>query len=411
MKYILAILLFIVVETCSAQSWRHIFTDTLLQGYIEEALEKNSDIATAHLALQQSETMLKSARLSYLPTLALSPSIEAKKERNTSASYTYALPMTMNWELNFGGKQHYEKANARLQLSRDSLQLKYTQIQIIADLANAYYTLATLDRQYEITLQSLENQQETLRVLRALKEVGQQSEAAVNQAEASYQNTAASLPALEAQVRKAQNAVCLILNRPIGNVGHTQWQHLRDIEMDYGAEIPIETLSSRPDVLSAEYALRMALGNVKIARSEFYPTLTISASLGLTDLAFNSLGSLVQPIFQQGRIKANHKSAKLQYQQAEIAFRKTLLTASAEVHDALAESQAFATRKNSRLLQVSAAQKAYENSRKNMQYAQTTYLEVLTAQNTYIEAQLQQAADFLELQQSLINLYKATCYE
>ena len=163
--------------------------------------------------------------------------------------------------------------------------------------------------------------------------------------------------------------------------------------------------------MSAEYALRAALGNVKIARSDFYPTLSISASAGLTDLALNALGSLIQPLFQQGKLKANRKSAQLQYQQAEITFKKTLLVASAEVSDALADCQAFSARNNARILQVSAAQKAFENSRETMRYAQMSYLEVLTAQNSYLEAQLQESADFLELQQCLINLYKAVCYE
>ena len=411
MKNIIAIfIIFLTATNLYAQSWQEIFADSILQGYIAEALENNSDIKTAQLSLQQSETMLKSARLSYLPTFAFAPSLEINKERNASASYTYKLPVTMNWEINFGGKQRFEKEIAKLQVQRDTQQLKAAQIQIIADLANAYYTLISLNRQYEITQQGLENQQETLRVLRALKEVGQQSEIAVNQAEASYQSTAASLPVLESQIKKAETSVCLILNREPAQIERTSWQKINDIQIDFRQEIPLENLSSRPDVLSAEYALRAALGNVKIARSDFYPTLSISASAGLTDLALNALGSLIQPLFQQGKLKANRKSAQLQYQQAEITFKKTLLVASAEVHDALADCQAFAMRKEARLLQVSAAQKAFENSRETMRYAQMSYLEVLTAQNSYLEAQLQQSADFLEFQQCLINLYKAVCY-
>jgi len=412
MKKIVAILLLcVVVKQAESQSWRHVFTDSLLQSYIAEALEKNSDIKIAQLTLQQSEAMLKSAKLTYVPTFALSPSVSITKERNTSVSTTYAFPLTMTWELNFGGKQHFEKDLAKIQLKKDTLQLKSAQIQIIADLANAYYTLIMLDNQYAVTMQGFENQKETVRVLKALKDAGQQNEIAVSQAEASLQNVSASLPILESQIKKVENAICLLLTREYEHVERVSWQDAKPINIDTEQEIPLERLSARPDVLATEYALKMALGNVKIARSELYPTLTISASAGLTDLALNAVSGLVQPLFAQRQLKANHTVVKLQYEQVEIAFKQSLLTASNEVCNALTDCRAFEKREKARTLQVESAQKAYETTHEIMQYSQVSYLEVLTAQNSYLEAQLQLSADKLELQQSFINLYKATCYE
>lgn len=422
-KYIVIILglMLLMSKMLSAQTWQQIFPDPLLQEYITEALDSNSDLRIAQLALEQSEAMMKSAKLTYLPNFSFAPSASVSKAQSTPSSFTYELPITMNWELNFGGKQHHQKEMAKLQLQKDAEQLKYAQIQIIAELANAYYTLIMLDKQYAVTLEGIEIQKENLRVLRALQEVGQQSEAAVNQAEASYQGVVASLAMLESQILKAETAICLIINRHPEHISRTSFEEAKGIIMNVERPIPLETLSSRPDVLAAEYELRSSFSNVKVARSEFYPTFTISGSAGWTNnigeiinpaqLLLNAIGTLVQPLFAMGRLKANLKVAKLQREQAQIAFEKALLTAGCEVRNALADCQACRTREEARTLQVEAAQKAYENSIEHNRYANTTYLEVLIAQSAWLDAQLQQTADWLETQQSFINLYKAICPE
>lgn len=422
-KYIVFILVLMLLmsKMLSAQTWQQIFPDPLLREYITEALDSNSDLRIAQLALEQSEAMMKSAKLTYLPNFSFAPSASVSKAQSTPSSFTYELPITMNWELNFGGKRHHQKEMAKLQLQKDAEQLKYAQIQIIAELTNAYYTLIMLDKQYAVTLEGIEIQKENLRVLRALQEVGQQSEAAVNQAEASYQGVVASLAMLESQILKAETAICLILNRTPEHIRRASYEEAKGIIMNVERPILLETLASRPDVLAAEYELRSSFSNVKVARSEFYPTFAISGSAGWTNnigeiinpaqLLLNAIGTLVQPLFAMGRLKANLKVAKLQREQAQIAFEKALLTAGCEVRNALADCQACRAREEARTLQVEAAQKAYENSIEHNRYANTTYLEVLIAQSAWLDAQLQQTADWLETQQSLINLYKAICPE
>ncbi len=420
-RLVLFLALALWTELSLAQSWQRIFPDPLLQTYIGEALENNSDFRTAKLSLEQSEALLRQARLSYLPSLSLSPSGTASKTNNEATTYAYELPLTMSWELSFGGKRHYQKEMAKAELQKDSAQLHYAQIQLIADVANAYYTLVMLDRQREVTRQGVSIQEENLRVLRALQEVGQQTETAVNQAEANYQNVVASLPMLDAQIRKAESALCLLLNRQPDTLARASWKEVRDVVMETGKAVPLEALSSRPDVLAAEYQLRASFSNVNVARSEFYPTLSISGSVGWTNntgvsinpaqMLLNAVSSLSQPLFAQGRLKANLKVAQAQREQAQIAFEKALLVAGGEVRDALADGQACRIRQEARTLQVEASRKAYENSREQMLVANATYLEVLTAQSSWLEAQLLQTADWLEQQQSFINLYKATCPE
>ncbi len=212
-KMVVILLISLSANTLPAQSWQQIYPDSLLQSYISEAMENNADLRTAQLSLEQSAAMLKQARLSYLPAFSLAPSGTVSKAQNEATAYTYELPLTMSWELSFGGKRHHQKAMALAELEKDSAQLQYAQIQLIAEVANAYYTLVMLDRQYAITQEGIRIQAENLRVLQAMKEVGQQNEAAVSQAEASYQGVLATLPMLEAQIQKAETVLCLLLNR------------------------------------------------------------------------------------------------------------------------------------------------------------------------------------------------------
>lgn len=418
-KIILISAYLLATLTLSAQSWREIYTDTILQNLIEEALEANSDIRIAKLSIEQSEAILKNAKLSYLPGFSLAPSATATKAQGQQSTLSYELPVRMNWEINFGGKRRHQKKMAEAQVLQSQMQFQYMQISLVAELANVYYTLVMLDRQLEISRQALQNQQENVDAFRALREVGQQTETAVNQAEASCLNVAASIPTLESQIRQTETAICLLLNRQADAVERSSWDAVGGVALDSLDNIPLENLASRPDVLVAEYGLRVAFSNVDVARSEFYPTLSISGSAGWTNnvgeivnpsvILFNAIGSLVQPLFAQGTLKANLRVAKAQREQAQINFEKTLLTAGGEVRDALGSRDACNKREESRNQQVEACQRAYDNSKEFMCYSNVTYLEVLVAQSTLLDAQLVQTAEWLEKQQSMINLYKVTC--
>ena len=425
-KRIVTFCLAMFALTASAQesdsmAWISFFPDPPLQAYIVEALENNSDLRTAQLTLEQAEAMLRQAQMSHLPSLSIALSSTVTRAQNTADIYTYEMPLTMSWEFNFGGKRHHQKAMAMAELQKVSAQFHYAQLQLVAEVVNAYYTLVMLDRQLSIMQEGIRLQKENLRVLQAMKEVGSQSETAVNQAEASYQGVVASLPMLEAQMHKAETALSLLLNRAPNDsaIGRSTWDEVKGIVIDAEQPIPLEALSARPDVLAAEYQLRAAFSNVEVARAEFYPTLTISGNAGWTNnigeivnpaqILFNAIGSLAQPLFSQGRLKTSLKVAQSQQEQAQIAFAKALLIAGGEVRDALVNCQACSRREEARTLQVEASRKAYENSREQMIYANATYLEVLIAQSSWLDAQLMQTTDWLERQQSFISLYKATC--
>lgn len=396
--------------------------DPQLKSLLEEAYSNNSDLRIADKNIEQAEAMLKCAKLTYLPSFAVSPSVTLTKAQGSPMTKTYALPITMDWEISLGGRQKGERmiANANYEEAKESI--RYTRIQLTSAVANAYYTLAMLDQQKLITMESIQNQESTLSTIRALKEVGKMNELAINESEANYRSTQVSLAELELQISKTENALSLLLNRQSGTIIRSSWQEIKDFPVVADTIVELKQLSTRPDVRVAEQQLAAACGNEKIAQSAFYPSLKLSAEAGWTNnigeivnpgkLLLNLISSLVQPIFARGTIKAQYKVAVLQRELAEIAFERSLLIAGNEVQDALAERATCMKKTLLRQQQIEASRLSFENCQLLLSYSQSvTYLDVLTAQNTYLNAQLQATADWLERQQASINLYKALCPE
>ena len=409
-----------LVEEYQPKKWQEIFKDEPLQALISEALTSNADVLTMQLNVEQAAIQMRVAKLSYLPSFALSASGTVAKTNGTPVSTSYELPLTMSWELNLGGQVEAQKAATKYQWMNTQEQLNYTRLQLIASLANTYYTLIMLDEQLRLSEQSVQLQRETLGTITEMKEVGMMNELAVNQAETELQATIASVSELHLQREKTERALNLLLGRTPQRVQHSSYTDVKGIEMDADSPVSLEALAMRPDVRSAEYQLRSSFSNTKVARSQFYPSLKLTASGSWTNnigeivnpakLLLNLIGGLTQPLFQMGQIKANFEIAKSQQEQAQIAFEQALLQAGSEVANALSECHTAQQKLQVREAQVESSRKAVENSRELMQYSSSvTYLEVLTAQSSWLNAQLQQTADWLELQQGKINLYKALC--
>jgi NodT family efflux transporter outer membrane factor (OMF) lipoprotein len=408
-----------LVDSLPSRPWQEVFVDEPLRALISEALDSNADVRTMRLNVEQAAQQMRVAKLSYLPTFALSPLATATKAQST-ATCSYELPLTMSWELNLGGGVEAQKEATKYQWMNTQEQLGYTRLQLIASVANAYYTLVMLDEQLRISEQSVQLQRETLEAIRTMKDVGMMNELAVNQAETELQATVASVSDLRLQRDKTQRALNLLLGRTPRVVQRSEYAKAKDIAMDAATPVSLEALASRPDVRSAEYQLRASFSNTKVARSQFYPSLRLTASGSWTNnigeivnpaqMLLNLIGGLTQPLFLNGQIKAGFEVAKAQQEQAQIAFHQALLQAGSEVADAMSECRTAQEKLQVREAQVESSRKAAENSRALMQYSTSvTYLEVLTAQSSWLTAQLQQTADWLELQQGKINLYKALC--
>lgn len=398
-------------------SWREVFADVPLQQLVEKALTANTDLQTARLNIEQAEASLLSSKLAYVPSFAFAPEGSTSKVRNEKAVSTYNLPLTMQWEVDIFGKLRNSKEQARATLLQSTEYAKMVQTQLIASLANHYYTLVMLDEQLRITRMSAENQRENLNVMVAMKEAGMQTETAVNQATADYYGVLSSEKDLVKQFRQVENNISLLLNETPHTIARSSIEETQVVGVDYTAPVPLAALAIRPDVKNAEYALRGSFYDVNIARAAFYPSISLSGSIGWTNnpdvitnpgtMLLSAIGSLAQSLFNRGQNHARLKIAKSQYEQSLLAFEKALLVAGSEVNDALVVCQTSAEKSGFRRKQVKASRKAYENSKELMKHTSTTYLEVLTAQNTLLQSEILFVSDWFEGAQGRINLYKA----
>lgn len=398
-------------------SWRNMFTDPLLQNLIETGLQRNTDLQTAYLKMEEAQAALTSARLSYLPGFALAPEGAISSFDHGKATKTYTLPLTASWEVDVFGRLRNTKERAKAAYAQSQEYTQAVQSMLVAGIANSYYTLLMLDAQYEIAKATESSWEEMVKATRAMKEAGMVTEAGLSQTEATYYQIRTTLLDLKEQINQVENALSLLLaDTPHAmKRGRLEEQQLPE---SFSVGIPLQMLSNRPDVKSAELAVAQAFYTTNAARSAFYPSIVLSGSVGWTNsagmllmnpgkLIASAMGALTAPLFNRGQNKAQLRIAKAQQEEARLAFTQTLLNAGAEVNDALTQYQTAQEKSAWYAQQVKALEKAAFSTRLLMQHGNTTYLEVLTAQQTLLNAQLNQVANRFAEIQGLVNLYQA----
>ena len=287
--------------------WRELFTDPQLQQLIEHGLQNNTDYQSAQLRVEQAEATLMSAKLAFLPSFAFTSQGSVSSFDGRKATQTYSLPITASWELDIFGRMRNakEQAKALFAQSRDYQQAVRTQL--IAGIANTYYTLLMLDEQLYITRQTEEAWKETVASTRALMKAGLSNESAVSQMEAAYYQVQSSVLDLKEQINQVENSLALLLAETPryyerGELGVQQFPD------NFSLGVPMQMLANRPDVRSAERTLEAAFYGTNQARSAFYPSITLSGSAGWTNNAgsmivnpgkflASAVGSLTQPLF------------------------------------------------------------------------------------------------------------------
>lgn len=397
--------------------WQEMFTDPQLQALIALALENNTDLQSAQWRVKEAEATLKSARLAYLPSFNFAPQGSISSFDNANTTKTYSIPVTASWQIDiFGGITNAKrKAKALYLQSREYEQAVKTQL--IASVANLYYTLLMLDSQYEVTGETARKWEETVRTMRAMKDAGMTNEAGVAQYEGSYYAIEASLHDLEYSIREAENSLCSVLGLAPQEITRGSLDN-QQLPQELAVGVPVQMLSNRPDVRNAEYSLMQSFYATNAARSALYPSITLSGSAGWTNnagikemnpgkLLLSAAGSLLQPIFNAGANRANLKIAKAQQEEAKLSFRQTLLNAGAEVNNALTQCQSARAKTDLRAKQIEALTRAVESTELLMEHSSTTYLEVLTAQQSLLSAQLSQITDRFDEIQGIVNLYQA----
>ena len=397
--------------------WREVFTDPHLRELIEQGLQNNTDLQSAQWRVEEAEATLMSAKLAFLPSFALAPQGTVSSFDGGKATQAYSVPVTASWELDIFGRMRNAKHQARALLEQSHDYKQAVQTQLVSGIANVYYTLLMLDEQLAISERTLQSWKETVDATRALMDAGLANEAAVSQMEATYYSISTSILDLKEQINQTENSLSLLLAESPRSVGRgkLEGQALPD---HLAVGIPMQMLSNRPDVRRAEHSLESAFYATNQARSAFYPSVVLSGSAGWTNSAGSmivnpgkflatAIGSLTQPLFNRGANIAQLKIAKAQQEEAELSFRQALLNAGSEVNDALVKYQTARDKAGLFEKQIASLEKAYESTSLTMQYGNTTYLEVLTAQQSLLNAQLTQVANRFTEIQGVINLYQA----
>ena len=398
-------------------NWRELFTDPQLQALIEQGLQNNTDLRSAQLQIEEAEAALMSAKLAFLPSFALSPQGTISSFDGGKATKTYTLPVTASWELDIFGRLRNAKQQAKALYAQSKDYQQAVRTQLIAGIANVYYTLLMLDEQLAISQQTEEAWKETVASTRALMDAGLANEAATSQMEAAYYSVQTSILDLKEQINQVENSLALLLAETPRRYERGKLADQR-LPEDVAVGVPMQMLSNRPDVRAAERSLEQAFYATNQARAAFYPSIVLRGSAGWTNSAgsmivnpgkflASAVGSLTQPLFNKGQIMAQYRIAKAQQEEASLSFQQALLNAGSEVNDALVACQ---TSKAKTLLfekQIQSLEKALESTSLLMEHGTTTYLEVLTARQSLLSAQLSQTANRFTEIQSVINLYQA----
>lgn len=398
--------------------WREIFTDPLLRDYIERALVNNKDLNNARLNIDIAAAQLKGAKLSYFPSLALNPNGGASSYAGSRFNWSYTIPAAMSWEIDAFAKILNKKRGAKtnLEMMQDYEQAVHSQI--VCGVASVYYSLVMLNQQLGLTKRTSEIWNEQVTSMELLKEAGRTNEAAVVQSRANYYSIMSTIPSLEKSINQVQNTMALLLNEY-----PQEYKVTGDLTFTIPDEvvngIPISYLATRPDVRALERALATAYYATNSARTNFYPSIVISAQGGFTNLLgaiiknpgewFVQLaGSLAAPIFSRGQNIATLEMAKAQQKQALNNFEYAVLTASADVSDALVNYNKSVEENTYLQQQVDQLEKSVDYTNELFMYNQTTtYLEVLTARSSLLSAQLNCIANWHERAYALISLYQA----
>lgn len=398
-------------------SWRELFTDPKLQALIETGLQNNTDLNIARLKVTEAEATLMTSRLAYLPALSFEPSGTLRHVEGGATTKSYDIAASAGWEVDIFGKLTNAKRGAKAALEQSEAYRQAVQTQLVATIANSYYSLLMLDAQLDISERTAAIWSENVRAMKALKAAGNATELAVAQSEASKLSVDASVASLHQQIDQMENTLTALLGIAPQTIERATIAEQRFPE-ELAAGVPLQLLQRRPDVRQSEAALAQAFYATNAARAAFYPSITLSGSAGWTNAAgaaitnpgqwlFTAVGSLVQPLFNRGKNIANLRIAKAQQEEALLSFRQSLLDAGTDVNNALIQWQTARQRQILDRQQIASLESAVRSSELLMEYSSQNYLEVLTARQSLLQAELTAVSDRFDEIQGVINLYHA----
>ena len=398
--------------------WDEMFTDPHLQYLIRTGLEHNVDLQSAILRVEEAKAQLSAAKWAYAPSLNLTPQGGLSSIDGGKASWTYNAGGAVSWDIDLFGSLLNSKRGAQATLLQQQAYQQAVRSQIIGTIANTYYALLMLDGQVAISAENVKIWKEQVRTMEAMLRVGQTNESAVTQARANLYALEASYADLVRQQRETENSICSLLGQPYFPVERGTLEE-QSVPEEITVSVPLQLLSNRPDVIQAEMAYASSYYNTNMARAAFYPSINLSGSAGWTNSLgqaisnpagwlLSALGQLTMPVFNHGQLRANLKVTKAEEEIARLNYRQALLNAGEQVNNAL-----FAIQTNKTMLEKHQAQcKDLKRTLTSTEYlfrnsSGTTYLELLTAQQSLLNAQLNTISDQYQVLQSVVTLYQA----
>ena len=397
--------------------WREVFTDSHLQSLIETDLSNNTNLLNAALNVKMVEDQLMVAKLAFVPGFTFSPQGTLASWDGGKTSKTYSLPVTASWSIDLFGNLLNQKRSAQMALlaTRDYQQV--VQTKVISNVANMYYTLLMLDKQLEVVNDMTKLTEETWKIMKIQKELGRVKETSVQSAEANYYSVQAQATDLKRQIRETENSLSLLLGQQAQSIQRGTFEG-QSLPAEFSTGVSLQLLNNRPDVHYAEMSLAQCFYDVNTARSRFYPNITISGTGAYTNSGgggitnpgkwlLSAVGSLTQPIFAHGQIVAGLKAAKSKQEQAFNTWQNAVLSAGSEVSNALVLYNSSDEKSKLEEKQVASLKKNVEYNKMLFNDGSATYLEVITAQQSLLNAELSKVADDFYKMQAVVNLYYA----
>ena len=406
-------------------AWDQIFTDVMLQNIIRKTIENNLDLKVAVAKIQEADAVFKQSQLQNLPSLDGIASVRDTKNSAAAQGSNFVMPDLMNyqlgistgWEVDIWGRIKSLKRAAYAGFMQSDAAKRAVQTQLVAQAATLYYQLISLDKQLEITKQTIVLRQQDIETVQLLMDAAYLTGADLEQSKANLYSAQLSVPDLELQIQQTENALSILMNDNPQAIDRNSIDS-QIVYTDLKTGIPVSLMKNRPDVQAAEMTFRQAFENKNVALSRVYPTFNITATLGLSTRTLenfftNSLfytvgGTLTQNIFQQGNRKAQVRVTEARKQQAYFTFQKTLLTAGSEVSNALLSYQKAKEKESTRQLQIQSLEKALEFNKELLTYSSNiNYVNVLTAEQALLQAKLSGVNDKLQQLQAVTEFYRA----
>lgn len=398
--------------------WKSVFTDPQLQSVIQQGLDKNVNLLNAALNVKMVEDQLMVAKLAFVPGFTFSPSGTIASWNGNTPSKTYSLPVSASWSVDLFGNLLNVKRSYQMQLIATKDYQLVVKTKLISNIANCYYTLLMLDKEVVI-VDSMKNlTKDTWNLMKVMKDLNQNTyETSVQSAEANYYSVCTTAADLRRQIRETENSLSLLIGQQAQTIARGKMEE-QSLPEKFSIGIPMQLLNNRPDVHYAEMSLASCFYDVQTARSKFYPSITITGTGAFTNnsgvsivnpgkILASVVGSLTQPIFAHGTIIAGLKVAKLQQEQAFNTWQNAVLSAGSEVSNALILYQSSSEKSDLEAKQVNSLMKNVDYTRNLFKLGSSTYLEVITAQQSLLNAQLSKVSNDFSKMQAVVNLYYA----